>query len=203
MPTIVARKPAQVQLAHDGKELSGAQWARRFAGSDDTKDLSGTFRSAVDDFIYAMNEANIKVVIDATYRPLKRSYLMHWCWRIVNDGVDPATIPAMIGVDIEWNHASKADSLKAAKAMVNAFSLGRLRTRPAQRSKHNLGLAIDMAISWRDMVAVRDAHGNLIQIRTTPRTGMNRQLIAIGASYGVKKYFGGHKDIPHWSNTGR
>lgn len=50
---------------------------------------------------------------------------------------------------------------------------------------------------------VKDAKGSLVKIDTTPRTGMNRQLIAIGAGYGVKKYFGGNKDVPHWSNNGR
>ena len=183
--------------------FSGAKWAKRFPGSTDTRDLSGTFRHAVDDFICAMAEAGIKVKIDATYRPVKRSYLMHWSWRIVYDGIDPATIPAMAGVDIEWRHPAAVDSVKAAKEMVGALSIRRLRTRPALRSQHNMGLAIDMSLSWRGIVSVRDAEGKLVQINTTPRTGMNRQLIEIGATYGVKKYSGSGRDVPHWSNNGR
>lgn len=185
------------------KELSGVHWARRFSGSEDTRDLSGTFRYAVEDFIAAMKAAGIRVSVQATYRPVKRSYLMHWCWRIVNDGVDPSTIPSMTGLDIEWSHANMAISVRAARDMVNALSLHRLRTRPALRSQHNLGLAIDMSISWRGIVSIKDADGRTVQLRTGPRNGMNRQLIAVGATYGVKKYSGSGRDVPHWSNDGR
>lgn len=87
--------------------------------------------------------------------------------------------------------------------MVDALSMRRLRTKPALRSQHNLGLAIDMAISWQGTVAVKDATGNMVQMETAPHTGMYRQLIAVGATYGVKKYCGGGRDVPHWSNTGR
>ena len=196
-------KPKKTHATQSDKELSGASWAKRFAGSSLTRDLSGIFRHAVEDFICAMEAAGIDVVVAATYRPAKRSYLMHWCWRIVNDGADAAKIPALAGVDIEWQHPSKAESIKAASDMVAALSIKRLRTRPALRSQHNLGLAIDMAISWRGTVVVKDAKGDPVKIDTLPRTGMNRQLIAIGASYGVKKYLGGNRDIPHWSNSGR
>lgn len=163
------------------KELSGAKWAKRFLGSKNTRDLSGTFRQAVDDFIFAMTEAGIKVAIDATYRPVKRSYLMHWSWRIVNDGVDPATVPAMDGVEVDWVHSTSAGSVSAARDMVEALSIRRLRTKPALRSQHNLGLAIDMSLSWRGSVSVQDANGTMVWIKTVPRTGMNRQLIDIGA----------------------
>ena len=60
------------------KEPSGALWAKKFKGSNDTKDLTSSFRMAVDGFILAMTQAGIRVVINATYRPVKRSYLMHW-----------------------------------------------------------------------------------------------------------------------------
>jgi len=201
--TTLAHKSASAHGNQDSKELSGTQWARRFPGSRDTRDLSGTFRHAVEDFIAAMIEAGIKVKIDATYRPIKRSYLMHWAWRIVNDKTDVSSIPAMEGVDIEWQHPAAADAVQAAKDMVGALSMHRLRTRPALRSQHNLGLAIDMSLSWHGTVSVKDASGKLVTIRTSPRTGMNRQLIEIGATYGVKKYSGGGRDVPHWSNNGR
>jgi len=185
------------------KELSGAHWTRRFSGSRDTRDLTGTFRYAVEDFIAAMKAAGIRVSINATYRPIKRSYLMHWCWRIVNDGVDTATIPPMAGLEIEWSHATASASVRAARDMVAALSLRRLRTRPALRSQHNLGLAIDMSISWRGMVSIKNAAGKVVQIQTGPRSGMNRKLIEVGATYGVKKYDGSGRDVPHWSNNGR
>lgn len=189
--------------ANQNKELSGAHWARRYQGSKDTKDLNGIFRHAVEDFISAMTEAGIKVKIDATYRPTKRSYVMHWAWRIANDKVDASSIPAMEGVDIEWQHPTSAQSMRAATEMVDALSLRHLRTKPALRSQHNLGLAIDMSMTWHGTVTVKDANGKLVQIKSLPRNGMNRQLIEVGATYGVKKYAGSGRDVPHWSNDGR
>jgi hypothetical protein len=67
-----------------------------------------------------MIAAGIKVVVEATYRPPKRSYLMHWSWRIVNSGVDPASVPAMADVGIQWKHPSATASLQAANDMVDA-----------------------------------------------------------------------------------
>ncbi|MBV7538916.1 hypothetical protein KW842_24380 [Duganella sp. sic0402] len=67
-----------------------------------------------------MAAAGISVSIDATYRPIKRSYLMHWCWRIKNDGLAPSTIPAMPGVEIEWEHATMSASLSAASDLTEA-----------------------------------------------------------------------------------
>lgn len=201
--TSLAPKSGKPYTDEGKKDLSGAQWARKYPGSSNIRDLRGTFRQAVEEFLEAMAEAGIRVTIDATLRPVKRSYLMHWSWRIVNDGVDPAAVPAMVGVDIEWNHPTVAGSVAAAKEMVNALSMHRLRTPPALRSQHNLGLAIDMSLSWRGVVAMKDANGRMVQIKTAPRTGMNRQLIDIGSTYGVKKYSGGGTYIPHWSNNGR
>lgn len=196
-------KAGHARLPRSDKELSGAKWAQKFPGGTRISDLAGTFGHAVDDFVCAMTEAGIKVKIDATYRPFQRSYMMHWSWRIVNDGIEPATIPAMAGVEIEWQHPTSAASLKAANEMVDALSIRRLRTKPALRSQHNLRLAIDMSLSWSGTVSVMDANRRLVHIDSLPRTGMNRQLIEIGATYGVKKYVGGSKDVPHWSNNGR
>lgn len=201
--TAATLKSKPANAGQNNKELSGAKWAQRFLGGSHIRDLTGTFRHAVEDFVDAMTEAGIKVKIDATYRPIQRSYLMHWSWRIVNDGIDPAKIPAMAGVGIEWEHPTAAASLKAANEMVDALSIRRLRTKPALRSQHNFCLAVDMSLSWSGTVSIMDANRKLVRINTAPRTGMNRQLIEVGATYGVKKYVGGSKDVPHWSNNGR
>lgn len=185
------------------KELSGALWARKFKGSSATSDLRGTFRHAVDDFISAMREAGIRVVINATYRPIKRSYLMHWSWRIGKGKVKAEDVPALEGVDIEWSHSTTAESTKAAKELMSALGISTLGTRPALRSQHNSGLAIDMSISWGGVVTIKDASGKAVIIRTLPRTGMNRELAKVGQSYGVRKYSGSGTDVPHWSNNGR
>jgi hypothetical protein len=142
-------------------------------------------------------------MINATYRPVKRSYLMHWSWRIGKGKVNPEDVPALDGVDIEWVHATTAESVKAARELMSALGITNLGTSPALRSQHNLRLAIDMSISWNGTVLIKDARGELVKIDTMPRPGMNRQLIRIGESYGVRKYSGSGLDAPHWSNNGR
>ena len=188
---------------HTNNDLSGAQWTQRFKGSKDTKDLALAFRNAVDAFIDAMTEAGIRVRISATYRPVQRSYLMHWCWKIAHKNVEAEDVPPLAGVDINWVHPTSAASIEAAKQMVRAFDMGELNTAPALYSLHNEGRAIDMSITWTGTVAVKDADDKLIEVKTSPRTGMNRQLKAIGASYGVIKFIGGARDKPHWSFNGR
>jgi hypothetical protein len=183
-------------------ELSGEKWGRKFPGSTKTKDLSGNFRLAVEDFLSAMKEAGIRVAINATYRPPQRSYLMHYAWRIARKQLDPKHIPKISGVNIEWDHGEIDASVKAAKAMLIVLQINNLPIKPALRSQHNSGLAIDMDVEWSGTVEVKDASGNMVKIATLPRTGINRQLIAIAATYGVKKYSGPGSDRPHWSNNG-
>lgn len=190
-------------MATETLELSGEKWAKKFPGSTDTRDLSGNFRLAVEDFIYAMQEAGIKVKINATLRPSKRSYLMHYSYRIAKNGYDPKKVPGMQGVNINWDHGSSADSVKAARDMTSALDIQTLQTKPALRSQHNLGLAIDMNLSWAKTIEIKDAAGNIVKINTSPRTCMNKQLIEVGKTYGVKKYNGPGRDFPHWSNNGR
>jgi hypothetical protein len=50
---------ARAKRSNDAKELSGPSWAKKFKGSIDTRDLTGNFRLAVDEFILAMKEAGI------------------------------------------------------------------------------------------------------------------------------------------------
>ena len=86
--------------------------------------------------------------------------------------------------------------------MLIVLQINHLPIKPALRSQHNSGLAIDMDLVWRGTVEVKDASGNMVKIATLPRNGMNRQLIAAAATYGVKKYSGPGSDRPHWSNNG-
>lgn len=196
----VQRRNARPILATK-KELSGPGWVGRFPGSVSTAVLAPGFRTAVDAFLAAMHAARVRVIISSTYRPAQRSYLMHWCWKIAH-GTSPAAVPRLAGVDIEWVHPRPAASLEAARQMVRAFGMDGLHTPPALRSLHNDRNAIDMTISWTGTVTMTDQQGASVQIATLPRTGMNRQLHAIGASYGVMKFVGGDADKPHWSSTG-
>jgi hypothetical protein len=191
--------PAVVKV---GLQLSGPEWVSCFPGSRDTSTLVPEFRVAVDSFIDAMRAAGVQVRPQSTFRPIERSYLMHWCWEIKH-GVDPVVVPKVDGVVIEWVHPTLHESVRAAERMVTAYGMNNLHTAPALHSLHNDGQAIDMDISWSGSVEIEDAEGTVVHVTTTPRTGMNAQLKHIGASYGVIKFVGGATDKPHWSSTGR
>ena len=184
-------------------DLSGAHWVQRFPGSRSPQDLAEPFRASVVAFLAAMAAANIRVRITATLRPRERAYLMHWSWKIARGKADAADVPPMPGVSIRWTHPTPKESIQAAQDMVAAFGMSGLRTAPALASLHIDGRAIDMTISWRGVVRIRNAAGKEIVLDRLPRSGMNPQLIAVGATYGVIKFVGGSSDKPHWSATGR
>jgi hypothetical protein len=68
-------------VATSTAELSGVHWIKKFAATADIKDLTPSFRKAVEAFVDAMTAADVKVRISSTYRSPERSYLMHWCWK--------------------------------------------------------------------------------------------------------------------------
>lgn len=190
------------------KEPSGAQWVARFPTSASIDDLAGPFREGAAKFVSALRAAGASVSISATLRPPERAYLMRWSWAIVNTGQDPRTIPALAGVDIRWAH-EEADgsydaerSTAAAQAMVDGYGIEDLKVAPALNSKHIQGLAIDMTIAWAGDLTINDASSNAVTITSAPKTGMNPDLAAVGASYGVIKFVGRAADKPHWSDNG-
>ena len=185
------------------KELSGAAWVNKFEGSTSTQTLSYPFRTNVEQFLAAFNDAGARVTIAATLRPPERAYLMHWCWKISRGLVRAADVPAMDGVEIEWDHGNDAKSLREANAMVAAYGMTGLNVAPALRSRHTEGSAIDMNISWTGDLHITDKNNNEVIIRTPPRDGMNTELHQIGRSYDVIKFHGGARDKPHWSTDGR
>jgi hypothetical protein len=198
--TPVADQTPAIADIHD--ELSGAQWVGRFPGTKEISDLEPGFRAAVTKFIAALDQAGATNTPTSTYRPPKRCYLMHWSWRIVYEHVDPHTIPAMDGVNIEWVHPTPEESLQAAKDMVAGYRIGKLDVAPALGSLHTARQAIDLPISWSETLSIIDADGNTVEITTTPRNEMNAELHRVAASYGVIKFKLGYKDRPHWSTTG-
>jgi hypothetical protein len=133
---------------------------------------------------------------------------MHWSWRIVKQGFDPAKVTAMRGVDIVWAHTSpdgtysRPASIAAAAAMVQSFAIGHLGVAPALESRHTYGCAVDMRVQWYGELSIADANGKIVKIRSLPRSGMNPELHAVGATYGVIKYNKRGRDDPHWSDTG-
>lgn len=191
------------------KQLSGALWVSKFPTSTRLDEMNSAFAISVASFLSALNAAGASVAISATLRPANRAFLMHWAWKIVNADADPLTIPEREGVDIQWGHLNeKGDycrekSVAAATAMVNGYGMGNLRVAPALTSRHIEGKAIDMTISWTGTLSIKDAMGRTVDISTHPKTGMNEDLHAVGATYRVIKFKGGDKDKPHWSTDGR
>ncbi|KXB29911.1 peptidoglycan-binding domain-containing protein [Dechloromonas denitrificans] len=185
------------------REFSGADWCARFPGSNSTDDLEGDFKTGVNSFICAMKQGGADVSVAATYRPPERAYLMHWSWMIANGKSEAADVSAKAGVNINWDHGNDEASKAAAKAMVAEYGMSGLKVAPALRSRHTERKAIDMTISWKKELVIAGADGSHVTIKTEPRTGMNEDLHAVGAGYGVIKFWKGDADKPHWSTDGR
>ena len=115
-------------------EPSGAQWVSRYPTSHDINELSPHFYPAAHRFINAIQNAGGNVRISATYRPIERAYLMHYAWRIANEGLDPADVPAKDGVNIDWTH--QGDNSAAVSAASNMVMQYRLVYRPSLTSRH-------------------------------------------------------------------
>lgn len=177
--------------------LSGKAWTTRFPTSRRIEDLASPFRERVAAFIAALERAGARVKISATLRPRERAYLMHWAWRISEEGFAPEEVPAMAGVDIDWRHPTAELSRRAARAMVGTYSLVRVAD---LESRHCEGRAIDMTIEWRGKLKVADPDGRVHLIAGRPRDGTHPDLTEVGRRYGVIKLAA---DPPHWSDDGR
>lgn len=183
-------------------EPSGAQWCARYPSSTDTADLVTDFRDVVRAFISQIKNGGATARIADTYRPPERGYLMHWCWMIARAGFAPGNVPSRPGVGIVWLHQNNAGasdiaaSRAAAEAMVKGYALVH---EPSLTSRHIDRRAIDMTISWDGDLKITDFNGVSHTIRSTPRNGMNAELIAVGATFGVLKLL---RDPPHWSDDG-
>jgi len=184
------------------KEPSGVVWVERFPTSRKTDSLVPDFRDRCDDFLGALQDAGAEVTINATLRPPERAYLMHWSFVLNKGDVEPDDIPPHPGVDIEWVHrkangaADFATSRAAAAAMVDAYGIVHP---PSLTSLHIFGKAIDMSISWDGTLQIKPKGKPKKSIASAPRSGLNHDLWAVGASYGVLKL---PSDPPHWSSTG-
>jgi hypothetical protein len=179
-------------------ELSGPEWVERFPDSKKVADLVEPFRGDVEKFLGALDNAHAGVSIGTTYRPKERGYLMRFSYDIAH-GADPAKVPKYAPVNVCWVHKTPALSREEAAKMVKAYQIV---YRPAwPTSRHFEHKAIDMTISWQGTLKIRDASGHTVEIATTPRTGMNTELWAVGKTYGVIK--GPPNDAPHWSTDGR
>lgn len=166
---------------------SGAQWCAQFPGSHDLGDLAEPFQTGAKAFIAEVQHAGATVHLSATYRPPQRAYLMHWAWEIARKGFDPAAVPAMDGVEIQWDHP---DAGAAAEAMVEGFGL---KVEAVLASRHTERHAVDMTINWAGVIHVKDKRG------IEHAVSRQEDLWPIGASFGLIKL---PRDAPHWSNDG-
>lgn len=166
--------------------MSGSSWVSQFPNSTSTADLADGFRQNAESFISAMETAGATVDVSSTLRPPERAYLMHYSYAIAKEGLDPAQVPAMAGVNIDWVHkkadgsADLAASKTAAAQMVSGYGIV---FKPALTSRHTEGHAIDMTISWSGNLNIKNASGASVNITGGTRNGSNTQLIQVGATY--------------------
>jgi hypothetical protein len=184
------------------REPSGVAWVERFPTSQSTDALVDGFRQKCDAFLAALADAGATVTINATLRPPERAYLMHWSFAINAGEVEPEDVPPHAGVEIEWVHRKPNGSpdLPASRAaaaeMVHGYDIA---FAPSLKSLHIFGKAIDMSIGWDGALKIKQKSGTRKTIGSMPRSGLNHELWAVGATYGVLKL---PSDQPHWSNTG-
>jgi len=183
---------------------AGPEWVDKFQGSSSADACAEPFRSGLGEFIRELRRAGATVNLNATLRPPERAYLMHCAWNIAKNMADPASMPKMPTVNIEWvlrDVSGQPDiprSRTAARQMVDRFGMV---AQAALVSRHTQGLAVDMDIAWSGELTVRGSDGSEVRIAGGPRTGMHPRLAAVGATYGViKAVFAG--DPPHWSIDG-
>ncbi|MFB2861878.1 hypothetical protein ACE1BV_00395 [Aeromonas hydrophila] len=178
-------------------ELSGEKWVSRYPTSKSIDDLELGFSNNVRKFISAIESAGGQVRISATYRPVERAYLMHYCWRIAKEGFAPDKVPKIQGVDIDWEHNNengipdKQAAIMAAKKMVAAYNI---IYKPSLTSRHTEKKAIDMTITGVRGLFIKTNNGKLIEVKNSD------DLHRVGASYNVFKLV---SDPPHWSVDGR
>ncbi|GAA3600853.1 hypothetical protein GCM10022223_15630 [Kineosporia mesophila] len=199
------------------QQLSGASWNPRFPGGNrDVTALNDTFRPGVEAFIDAMTDAGITVSPQSTMRSPQRSYLMHFSYLVSKQQIAPQDVPAYVPVAGEkaarvcWLHRTAsgqpdtATSVRAAAGLLSALGVdSTLRTAPALHSRHNTGDAIDMRTQWpASTLKIKRADGTTVKITTRPQDGTNAQLIAVGATYGVRHFSPATVDRNHWSSDG-
>jgi hypothetical protein len=178
-------------------------WANENAPkSDNIEDLAEPFRKNATAFVKALRDAGATVEINTTRRSDKRAYLFHWAWKIGLGKVHASTATGKTGVDIIWDHGSKAKSKAGAREMIDGFGLAvppQSTVAPSLTSKHIRGEAIDMDIDWSGTLRVKRKNGTIAEVPFDDDVNANTLLHKVGESYGVKKL---KSDAPHWSDTG-
>lgn len=218
-------------VAEISTELSGAQWVGRFIGSRSENDLIEPFKANLGRFIEAMRNAGMTVKVNATYRPDKRAFLMHFSGKVASGAIAPKDVPTYAAhkvntyiapqdrgeyaanFDIEWDHGDLEKSKQAARAMQAGYSTV---FPPAYPSKHTARLAVDMWITWVGTpvekptphfeITIKNAKDESVIVTTKIQnvdhdTASRNQILQA-----VGESYGVEKlasDKPHWSDDGR
>ena len=198
--TVAPPSPPPAPQPAPASQLSGSAWWHanqgNYPNSGKLADLSSPFREKAMRFVEALRAAGAEVTVSATLRNRTRAHLMHYSWKVAHGSTAPAAVPAVAGCAIQWDHGDSTRSKRGAQEMVDLFGIV---FEPALTSLHIQGEAVDMNISWSGTLSILDANGVRHAIGA-PRSGeANRDLHAVGATYGVKKLL---SDAPHWSSTG-
>ncbi len=176
--------------------LSGKEWIEFKRASSSLDDLASPFRQKAQAFLKAAQDAGATVKINNTLRPPERVHLMHYSYRIAEEGMAPQSVPAMPGVNIDWVHYTPQLSVQMANEMVEAYDIA---FRPALRSNHTIGYAVDCEIEWTKPLKIKDGNGEIVEIAGPGEGWKNEDLWAVGETYEVYKL---PADAPHWSIDG-
>ena len=195
-------------------ELSGPSWAGRFPDSRSVGALSGAFRKDVSVFMTAMRHAGITVRTLSTRRPAERAFLMHYSWLVAKRKLSALRVPRFRAskhhkpVSICWVHAGAHGanlraSIAAARKLAAALGVASLRSAPLLTSLRTEGLSIAMSTTWKARrITIANAAGHRVTIHSTPHDGLNKTLIAVGATYGVIHFIKAAQAMDVWSVNG-
>ncbi len=187
----------------NAKNLSGKAWfsanQSKYPNSKAIADLDGSFKSKVIKFQKALKTAGVKIKVSSTLRNKRRAAIMHWAFKVAKGKTKPKDVPKIAGVDINFDHGDDKVSISKAKEMVgpNGFNI---KYQPSLTSLHIAGKAIDWTLSWSGELTIKNAKGEDVVIKSSPKDGANTELHSVGKSYGVIKLL---KDKPHWSINGK
>ena len=221
----VAPKPNEDDVKK-AQRLSGGHWKgiadKKWPELGKVEDLSDDFRPKAQAFIGMLRENKIEVQILSTNRPAERAYLFHYCVAVAKGQIQPADVPKLATVDIEWNHGDLTKSKAAATEMIDAF---RLVGPAAYPSKHTGGNAIDMqmnftananngknTIVYKVSLTDKDSVTRELKVDDEAIIGKNargriianianRELSKAGKDFGAIRAI--NNDIVHWSLNGR
>lgn len=177
----------------------GASWCAQFPTSDQLVDLAEPFRTKARAFLSAIADGvgHACYTVSATYRPPERAYLMHFACMLALGGQDPAAIPPMEGVAIDWTAGGDRAAAKAgAQAMIAGY---RIAFPAALVSRHTQRRAMDVTFNIppapKAPYRFRQPNGDTWSFGPLDL----QHLYNFGATFGVIKLV---SDPPHWSDDG-